>query len=445
MAELELPALLVETVALTVETGRPLLINRSPGPDETGVPINSTIELELVDSGYAGIDLIKTQVWVAGALAYNGNVVPSIQPEFRGARATEARSGDWERIVLDPIIPFASQAIVQVRVVSNLGGGGFPFDQTYSFQVEDRTAPKLVAAVAIGARLVRLAFDEPVDVVDQAGLTFQALEFPAVPLVVKSASAQTTLVDVSLLTEMTPDVLYQVVVAGVSDLNGNGILGPFNTAIFQGFRVPRHPRRRFDLWSMLPKHNRRSDTTGDLARFIACVQEVTDLLLGEVDRFSDLWDIERVPSPFLDLILRDLGNPFPFDLDDLGKRRLAAVLAEIYREKGTALGIKNAVRFFLGIEIEAITGLAATALVLGVSELGVDWELGPSDRFARYAFDVKVGRALTTKERKHLRAIVNYMKPAHTHFVNLLEPSIITVADHWELGVSEMETESVLH
>jgi len=121
------------------------------------------------------------------------------------------------------------------------------------------------------------------------------------------------------------------------------------------------------------------------------------------------------------------------------------VLSEMYRQKGTALGIKNAVRFFLGIEIEAITGLAATALVLGVSELGVDWELGPSERFARYAFDVKVGRALTTKERKHLRAIVNYLKPAHTHFVNLIEPIAATVADHWELGVSEMETESVLH
>ena len=445
MAEHELPALLVEAVALTVETARPLLINRSPGPDETDVPINSTIELELVDSGHSGIDLSKTRVWVDGVLAYDGNVVPPIQIEFRGARATEARSGDWERIVLDPTIPFTSQAIANVRVVSNLVGGGFPFDQTYSFHVEDRTSPKLVAAVAIGARLVRLAFDEPVQIEDPADFTFQALEFPAVPLVVKSASAQATLVDVTLPTEMTPDVLYRVVVVGVSDLHGNCILGPFNTATFRGYRPPRHPRRRFDLWSMFPKHNRRSDTTGDLARFIACIQEVTDLLLAEVDRFSDLWDIERVPSPFLDMILRDLGNPFPFDLDELAKRRLAAVLSEMYRQKGTALGIKNAVRFFLGIEIEAITGLAATALVLGVSELGVDWELGPSDRFARYAFDVKVGRALTTKERKHLRAIVNYLKPAHTHFVNLIEPIAATVADHWELGVSEMETESVLH
>ena len=117
----------------------------------------------------------------------------------------------------------------------------------------------------------------------------------------------------------------------------------------------------------------------------------------------------------------------------------------MYQQKGTAIGIRNAIRFFLGIEIEAITGLAATALVLGVSELGIDWELGPSDRFARYAFDVKVGRVLTPTERKHLRALVNNVKPAHTHFVNLLEPTVPIVPDHWELGVSEVGETSTLH
>jgi hypothetical protein len=58
---------------------------------------------------------------------------------------------------------------------------------------------------------------------------------------------------------------------------------------------------------------------------------------------------------------------------------------------------------------------------------------------------VKVGRVLTPRERKHLRAIVNYMKPAHTHFVNLIEPLVPIVPDHWELGVSEVGSQSQLH
>jgi phage tail-like protein len=441
MTEHELPALVVESVAATVETARPLLINRAPAPDEMDVPINSTVTLELVDSGSAGIGLAATRVWIDAALAFDGSPTPA----FAGGRAAVEQTADALRVVLDPVVPFASLAMVTVRVASDLVGGGFPFDQAYSFQVEDRTAPKLLAAIAISQTVVRLGFDEPVVVSDPAGFSFAALGTPAVPLAPEAAAAIETLLDVTLSTEMTPDVTYRVVATGVRDRKGNPVLAPFDTAGFQGFRPARHPRRRFELWSMLPKHNRRSDTTGDLARFIACLQEVVDLLLAEVDRFPDLWDIERAPSPFLDLILRDLGNPFPFDLDELSKRRLATVLVEMYRQKGTAIGIRNAVRFFLGLEIEAITGLAATALVLGVSELGVDWELGPSDRFARYAFDVKVGRVLSLTERKHLRAIVNYMKPAHTHFVNLLEPVAPIVPDHWELGVSEVGPETHLH
>ncbi len=441
MAELELPALVVESVAATVETARPLLINRAPGPDETDVPINATVALELADSGPAGIDPTATRVWIDGVLAFDGTPTPA----FAGTRAAIEQTPDALRLVLDPVVPFASLATVTVRVVSDLVGGGFPLHQAYSFQVEDRTAPKLLAAIAISQTVVRLGFDEPVVVSNTAGFSFAALGTPAVPLAPEAAAAIETLVDVALSTEMTPDVPYRVVATGVRDRKGNPVLAPFDTAVFQGFRPARHPRRRFDLWSMLPKHNRRSDTTGDLARFIACLQEAVDLLLAEVDRFPDLWDIERAPTPFLDLILRDLGNPFPFDLDDLSKRRLAVVLVEMYQQKGTAIGIRNAIRFFLGIEIEAITGLAATALVLGVSELGIDWELGPSDRFARYAFDVKVGRVLTPTERKHLRALVNNVKPAHTHFVNLLEPTVPIVPDHWELGVSEVGETSTLH
>jgi phage tail-like protein len=93
---------------------------------------------------------------------------------------------------------------------------------------------------------------------------------------------------------------------------------------------------------MLPRHNRRDDVTGDLRRFIACLQETVDLLLAEGDGFSDIFDLERAPEGFLDLILHELGNPFPFDLGELDKRRLASVLVEMYRQKGTAVGIRIA-------------------------------------------------------------------------------------------------------
>lgn len=446
MAELELPTLRLAVVAAVAAAPRPLLANRDPGPGEVDVALATGVSLELIDPGSDGIDLLATRVWVNGVLAFDGAGAPALDPRFGGAGTGVTASADTLRIALAPLVPFQSQARIVVRVTSRTRApSAAAIDETYSFELEDRTAPKLLAGIALGARTLRLGFDEPVAVVDPASITVTAIDAPAVPLAVLDAVAAGTLLDVTVSTEMTPGARYRVEAGGVADRAGTPPMPPWRESLVIGFRPPRPAARRFELWSMLPKHNRRADTTGDLRRFIACLQELTDLLLAEIDRFSDLFDLERAPPPFLDLILRDLGDPFAFDLDPLAKRRLAAVLVEMYRQKGTAPGVRNAIRFFLGVDVTAITGLAESALVLGESELGVDWELGPSDRFARYAFSIVVARVLAANERKQLRAIVEYLKPAHTHFVDLIEPSPPTVADHWEIGVSELGATSLLH
>jgi hypothetical protein len=194
VATLELPALVVDTVAAVTAAQRPALINRDPGPDEVAVPIDATVALELVDAGPDGIDRAATRVWVDGVLAFDGGAVPELQPGFDGPAAEVIEGADTLRVVLHPATFFASEA-----------------------------------------------------------------------------------------------------------------------------------------------------------------------------------------------------------------------------------------------------------LVLGESELGVDWILGPSNRFARYAFDVVVGVPLTDAQRKQLRAIVEYLKPAHTHFVTLVEPAPPAFIDHWELGVSEVGVTTDLH
>ena len=67
------------------------------------------------------------------------------------------------------------------------------------------------------------------------------------------------------------------------------------------------------------------------------------------------------------------------------------------------------------------------------------------DRFARYAFEVHVDRVLSDVERRQLRTIVALIKPAHTHFVALVEPRLPAVVDHWVLGVSELGESTDLH
>ncbi len=450
--ELELPAAYLGVFLLDPTPLRPALVNRDPEPGEAEVPIGSAVALDVTDIGPDGIDVAGTSVYVEGALAFSAG---AFHPGFDGPGSSVANpQPDTLRLIIQPSAPFASLENVIVRVIARTVGEAFALDSTYSFTCQDLTAPRVVASQARELKRVRVSFDEPVKQVDSSA-TDDALNPARYRILRRSGpSVDGSVITVERVTdsavdlitdlELTPGASYLVAVEGVVDLFENVIAPPDDTAAFTGF-VPAFPAsRRFSLFGFLPEMNRREDETGDLQRFLACLQEPTDLLLAQVDRFTDILDPDIAPEQFADLMLGDLGNPFPFDLLEVDKRRLLNVLVAMYREKGTAAGIKNAIRFFLGIEIE-ITTYTGEALVLGEALLGEEWILGPSNSFAAYAFEVTVPRALTDEERRRLRMIVDYMKPAHTHFVRLIEPVVPEVVDHVELGLSELGETWVLH
>jgi len=321
MAPIELPLLTVAAITAVTTKARLLLLNQDPAPAEEEVPRDTRISFELADTGVAGVDPASIAVWVDGIQALADK---AFAPAFSGSASAITAGKDTVRVTLDRPAPFASSTEVRVRVRARTLDGVATIDESYAFAIEDRTAPELLAVVARGPRALRLAFDEPVLLPPTASFGFAALTTPAAPLTVVHASTSGPLVDLELLRAMSPDARYSVTVAGVTDLRGNPIEAPFDRTAFTSYRPPRPPNRRFDLWSMLPRHNRRADETGDLRKFVACLQEILDLQLAELDAFTDLFDLERAPEPWLDLILTDLGNPFSFDLDLPGKRRLAA-------------------------------------------------------------------------------------------------------------------------
>ena len=105
MSTIELPALYVDSVALVVTTPRLVLVNRDPSPGESGVPIDATLALELVDTGPDGVERSTARVWIDGVLAFDGSAVPELAPAFAGPLASVTQTTDTLRVVLHPVAP----------------------------------------------------------------------------------------------------------------------------------------------------------------------------------------------------------------------------------------------------------------------------------------------------------------------------------------------------
>ncbi len=102
-----------------------------------------------------------------------------------------------------------------------------------------------------------------------------------------------------------------------------------------------------------PKIYHTNDTDGIVELWKNLVEETTDGERDQAAAFQEIVDPDTAPMPFVELLLASLGNPFKsVYLTDLQKRKLARLLIPMYRQKGTARGIINAVRFLLGIELE---------------------------------------------------------------------------------------------
>lgn len=89
--------------------------------------------------------------------------------------------------------------------------------------------------------------------------------------------------------------------------------------------------------------------------------------------YLKIFDPDQAPEVYVDLMLRNLGNPFTEIFLPLEQRRkLVKTLIPIFRQKGTARGIVNAVRFLLGIIVEITDphGIEEHSWRVGISEIG---------------------------------------------------------------------------
>lgn len=553
--EVELPAVYLDAIAFA-EPADLFLTGRYPEPGDLAIPHTAptpTVRVVVASNDGNSVDLSSTQIYVRGVLAYDGGG-GGFQAGFAGTVTQPFGAGVTDALFDIDLAAqaFVSEEVVDVRVVSATTGVA-TIDETYAFTLADIAAPEIAEVAAVEKSFVRVTFNEAVlqgdgtatnDALNPANYTFDRQTAPAANVEAVAVTAiSATEVEVETDIELTFNASYLLTVTGVEDLAGNVVMVPTNSATFTGF-VPVIPAgRRFDLYQMLPAVNRREDETQDLQKFMSVLQESFDLWLCLIDRFTDIIDIDIAPEFYVDLILCDLGNPFRFTLDLIDKRRLARVLVDIYRQKGTCQGIVNAVRFFLGVEIDCDAFNLGDYWIIGESELGIGSVLGPSSQALLYSFQLisaefqtttvmvndttdgdytitlnsedytfpasgntaqeirdglldelsetnapeliglitatadgttdiiltgLIGTAFnisvssptaggltfntttlptlfTDEQVAIIKEIADYMKPAHTHCVRVVQPEPPDLIDHWEIGVSLLGINTLLH
>lgn len=546
----ELPAIYIDAVSYDEFSDAIYLTGKIPETADINVTTSSFARLVIASTTGAAIVTADTEVYVRGTLAYDGGA-GGFQTGFSGTATSGFGVGTTDLYLFIDLSAqtFTSEEVVTVRVVSETTGGADTIDETYSFTIEDFASPSVTDATAREKRTLRVTFDEAVkqvsatatnDALNPANYSFARTTAPAANVNAECVvSVSPTVVDVVTDISMTFNAGYQLTLKDIEDLAGNVIAFPGNATTFTAFTPIIPAGRRFTLYDMLPAINRREDVTQDLQNFTGVLQESTNLLLCLIDRFTDIIDIDIAPEFYVDLILCDLGNPFTFNLSLIDKRRLARVLVDIYREKGTCQGIINAVRFFLGVEIDCDEFNVGDYWSLGEDELGTESILGPGEQSLLYSFqlisaeiqdttitvnaaddgdyDITINSttysytaatntiteirdallaliqddldipvtatavstnqiqligdagtafsvmlsapvtgnltsasattptAFTDTQVAIIKDIADYMKPAHTHCVRVLQPVPPDFIDHWEIGESELGETTLLH
>lgn len=280
---------------------------------------------------------------------------------------------------------------------------------------------------SVDLRHVRVQYSAAVDPEGllAAPYLFSALSVPAYNPTVTSARyvngkgvVLDSLVELYLDNDLSPGVEYQLDISPFTGVSGT-------QATFTSFVPNWPPTRSMDLWDYIPSINKAEDTSEHLERFILCIQDQLDTTLSSVDNWANILDYERAPEAFLDLMLRDLGNPFAFEsLTEADKRALAGVLVQIYKLKGTDLAIEAAVRFFLGFESQINlfrdSGSRLSDLITPIDLLDDSFVLGgggPFDFTLTVATTEPPGRALTELEVSRIQKIVAVVKPAMARFI----------------------------
>jgi len=101
-----------------------------------------------------------------------------------------------------------------------------------------------------------------------------------------------------------------------------------------------------------------------------------------------------------------------------------------------------------GVEasVQVTGGSANDLLEFDVNEIGSTGGavLAPSNSYTLYSFDIETQNVLTSEQQAIVRRVAEYMKPAHTHLIDIRTAEPLPWPDAWMLGIDELDISTEL-
>jgi phage tail-like protein len=232
----------------------------------------------------------------------------------------------------------------------------------------------------------------------------------------------------------------------------------------EGFSSPELSQMRIDfdhetyLQYLPPIFSENSCSRLFLARFLALFESLFSEVEGSISNLAALFDPKAVPSEWLPWLAGWLAVDLKEDWDDARKRQTISEAFRTYALRGTAAGLRQALRRFAGVEAwieepilnaawwslasdekapslqtetsilgfttmlapaEAQGAVLGTTAILDQSHLITDEQFGaPLFEDVAHQFSVLVYRGQVNTDEKvdELRTVINREKPAHTAY-----------------------------
>jgi phage tail-like protein len=155
-------------------------------------------------------------------------------------------------------------------------------------------------------------------------------------------------------------------------------------------------------------------------------------LAAAVEQFTGVFDIDNCSPGYLVYHAWEIGWLLDPSLPLPLQRKIVSLISQIYSQKGTRLGIINAMRLFLGLTV-TIFADNTDGWQLGESELGIGTILSPdpSTPSSVVTFILAFPRDLTSSELVAVTSIINFMK-YHYEIAKISQPG--TAPLYWTLG-----------